>query len=172
MKHLKRHFALLTAAVMLLTLVGCQKGLTEAPEAGAAENTILSGDTNSTAQEGERMRITIGEYEFAAQLEDNQTANALREQLPLRLEMSELNGNEKYNYLTFDLPTDTYAPRQIQAGDIMLYGNSCLVVFYESFSTPYSYTRIGRIEDVTNLRSAVGTGDVEMVFENVNEDLQ
>ena len=111
------------------------------------------------------MRIVIGDHEFQAVLEDNPTAEALRERLPLELTMSELNGNEKYNYLDFDLPADSFSPGQIQAGDIMLYGSSCLVVFYESFSTPYSYTRIGRIEDATDLRAAVGSGSVQMQFE-------
>ena len=33
----------------------------------------------------------------------------------------------------------------------MLYGNNCLVIFYKSFDTSYSYTRIGHIENLEDL---------------------
>lgn len=39
----------------------------------------------------------------------------------------------------------------IHAGDIMLYGASCLVLFYEDFNTSYRYTPLGYIEDPDGL---------------------
>ena len=65
--------------------------------------------------------------------------------------MSELNGNEKYIYLDKTLPTNSYSPKHIEVGDIMLYGNDCLVVFYKSFDTNYSYTKIGHIDNLEDL---------------------
>ena len=110
------------------------------------------------------MRITMGEYQFTVALEDNAAAAALKECLPLTLDMSELNGNEKYNYLPFRLPTNASNPGQIHAGDLMLYGSDCLVLFYKSFSTGYSYTPIGRIDDPDGLADAVGRGGVQVTF--------
>ena len=49
-------------------------------------------------------------------------------------------------------------------GDLMLYGNNCIVLFYKSFSTQYSYTRIGHINDISGLESAVGSGSVQVRF--------
>lgn len=46
----------------------------------------------------------------------------------------------------------------------MLYGADCLVLFYESFSTSYSYTRIGAVENVSGLAAAVGRGGVTVSF--------
>ena len=38
--------------------------------------------------------------EYELELEDNETVNDFLKQLPLSISMSELNGNEKYVYLT------------------------------------------------------------------------
>lgn len=110
------------------------------------------------------MTLTIGTYTFTILPEKNETSAALLEHLPLQLDMRELNGNEKYFYLPFSLPSNPVSPGEIHAGDVMLYGNDCLVVFYESFPTSYRYTRIGRIEDPSLLREACGAGGVQMTF--------
>ena len=52
---------------------------------------------------------------------------------------------------TLNCLKDLGAEIKINAGDIMLYGNNCLVVFYKSFDTTYSYTKIGHIDNLPNL---------------------
>jgi hypothetical protein len=79
--------------------------------------------------------------------------------------MNELNGNEKYHYLSSSLPTAAYQPGTIHAGDLMLYGNNCVVLFYETFNTSYSYTRLGAIDNPSGLAAALGSGDVSVRFE-------
>ena len=110
------------------------------------------------------MTITVNGQTFLATFYDNETAAALKEKMPLTLDMSELNGNEKYNYLPFSLPTDAGDPGQIHAGELMLYGSDCLVLFYESFPTSYRYTPVGRINDPSGLADAVGDGNVQVTF--------
>ena len=79
--------------------------------------------------------------------------------------MIELNGNEKYVDLSRSLPINASNPGTIQNGDLMLYGSSTLVLFYKRFSTSYSYTKLGRIDDVTGLAAALGTGNITVSFE-------
>lgn len=109
-------------------------------------------------------KLTIGGTDFTAELANNATAQGFNALLPMTINMTELNGNEKYKYLDTTLPTNAACPGTIHAGDILLYGNNCVVVFYKTFSTSYSYTRIGRITDPSLLESAVGGGSVEIQF--------
>lgn len=109
-------------------------------------------------------KLTIGGTVFNAELANNATARAFDALLPTTLSMTELNGNEKYKYLDTTLPTNASCPGTIHAGDILLYGNNCVVVFYKTFNTSYSYTKIGKITDPTGLEAAVGAGGVAVQF--------
>lgn len=111
-----------------------------------------------------RIKVVVNGKTFAAELENNKTAKALLKMLPVTLSMEELNGNEKYKYLDRDLPTNTYKPGTIQTGDLMLYGSDCLVLFYQTFKSGYSYTRIGKILKPQGLEKALGEGDVKITF--------
>ena len=91
-------------------------------------------------------KLLIDNKEYSITLEDNETVDSLINNMPLDLSMSNLNGNEFYSYLDFTLPTNSSNP-----GDIYLYGNNCLVIFYESFNTSYSYTKIGKLDDIETL---------------------
>ncbi len=119
---------------------------------------------NVRAEGNSIVKIKIGSKTFKAQFYDNETAVSLKNTFPLKVKMSELNGNEKYKYLDFDLPTNEESVGIIQAGDIMLYGDDCIVIFYKSFATPYSYTKIGRITNVKGLKRAAGKGSVKVRF--------
>lgn len=90
--------------------------------------------------------LQIDETTVPIRFADNETAKALQKRLPLTMQMKELNGNEKYHYFPFSLPTNPKYVGTVQAGDLMLYGSDCLVLFYESFQTDIQYTRIGWVE--------------------------
>lgn len=108
-------------------------------------------ETNNSNEVIRTVKVTINDKEYTINLENNETAREFLNHLPLELNMSELNGNEKYVYIDFTLPTNATNPKQISAGDVMLYGNNCLVIFYETFNTQYSYTKIGHIDNLSNL---------------------
>jgi hypothetical protein len=110
------------------------------------------------------MWMTVGERRFAITLADSAAARAFAAQLPLSLDMVELNGNEKYADLPEALPSEARRPGKIENGDVMLYGTSTLVVFYARFNSSYSYTRLGRVENPADLPGALGLGGVRVVF--------
>lgn len=110
------------------------------------------------------MWMTVNGHRFEVILEDNVTTQALIAQLPLTLYLEELNGNEKHGQLSGTLPTDEKRPGIIHNGDLMLYGNQTLVVFYKTFSSIYSYTQIGKLEQPEELQKVLGSGNVEITF--------
>src|SRR5205085_5622959 len=87
----------------------------------------VNGDSNNRATTM-KIKITIGSRNFTATLDDNPTATKLKAMLPLTLDMTELNGNEKYFHFSTNLPTDASNPGTIRNGDLMLWGDNSLVL--------------------------------------------
>jgi hypothetical protein len=108
--------------------------------------------------------VSIGTAEFSATLADTATARAFDERLPLTLDMADVNSNEKAFELAKALPADATNPGKIHSGDLMLYGAETIVLFYESFDTSYTYTRIGRLDAPDGLAEVLGAGDVTVTF--------
>ena len=115
---------------------------------------------NTVEEEVQSMKVIIEEKEYLVNLEDNETVKALIKLLPQEFKMNELNGNEKYVYLDNTLPTNSENPKKIYQGDVMLYGNNCLVIFYKTFDTSYSYTKIGHIDNLPEL----GNNNVSIIL--------
>ncbi len=112
-----------------------------------------------------KLKIHIGTFTFSATLQNNATASAFIELLPLTLTMTELNNNEKYADLAGTLPTEAFNPGTIQNGDLMLFNSNTLVLFYKTFSTTYNYTKIGKIENPEELQKALGINNVVITIE-------
>ena len=142
-------------------LSGC--GGNPTPQTSAAAVTAAEpAPTKPT--EDTKMNIIIGGKTFTAVLENNESARAFAERLPLSVDMTELNGNEKYYRLPQRLPANDSRPKEIRTGDLMLYSGDCVVLFYKDFSTQYSYTRLGRVENPSGLAEALGTENIHVTF--------
>jgi hypothetical protein len=142
-------------------------GLAMTLPAVAADSGRTAGSTRAfttPSQERPYMWMTVGTQRFGVTLEDNLTARAFVQLLPATFEMAELNGNEKHAPLPRALPANAIRPGTIRTGDVLLYGKDTLVVFYKTFSSPYGYTRIGRIEEAAALDQALGPGNSRVTF--------
>ena len=108
-------------------------------------------EVNDSNEVIKSVKAIINGKEYIIDLEDNSTTKSFVKILPKKFEMSDLNNNEKYAYLDVNLKTNSYSPKEIKKGDVMLFGNNCIVIFYKSFSTSYSYTKIGHIDNLEDL---------------------
>lgn len=143
---MKRAWSALWAMALVLCLTACT-----APQPKPKEDTAVDMHT---------FYLTVEGVTFPATFADNQGAEALADLLtdgPLTLSLSDYGGFEKVGSLGQSLPTsDTQTTTQ--AGDIVLYQGSQIVLFYGSNS--WSYTRLGRVTDLTGWQEALGHGDI------------
>jgi len=146
-----------------------QETETEVTEQELSEDMTENETVNVTETgdvEGNIMKITAGDTVFTATLADNSSAEALKELLSegsLTINMSDYGSMEKVGPIGTSLPRND---EQIatEAGDIILYQGSSLVIYYDTNS--WNFTRIGKIEGVTGeeLLEAFGGGDLTVTF--------
>lgn len=140
-----------------ISLFACSKDDDTTPR----QNNGTSNDTPLNS----KMKITIGTAVFTATLYNNPSATAFKELFPLTINMMELNNNEKYFDLPNSLPTNASIGGDIKVGDLTLYRNNTLVLFYKSFNTSYSYTKLGYVDNPTGLATQLGNGNIIIKFE-------
>lgn len=123
------------------------------------------------AQGEYQIQLTIGETEWTATMENNTsswTFHKMLERGPKTVNLRDYGGMEKVGMLWKGLPTNN---EQITAspGDIILFMGSSVVVYYNQNS--WDFTRLGHINDVTQeeLKEVLGTGNVTITFELINE---
>lgn len=146
---------------------------TESEVAAETEETkqteVQSTEEAETQEENKTMtdiNVTVNGIAFQGKIyNDSPCAQQFLDKLPLTLTMNELNGNEKYYRFSEAFTSSPESVGSINLGDIMLYQSDYLVLFYDSFNTSYTYTRLGYITDTAGLKEAVGTGNAEITFE-------
>ena len=129
-----------------------------------AEQVPTAGETNEKEQTVMKMNVQVGTYFFTATLEDNDAVRELMEMMqagPVTINMSDYSGFEKVGPLGKSLTTSNSQTTTV-AGDIVLYNGNNIVMFYGSNS--WSYTRIGKIDDLSDWTAALGSGDITAIF--------
>ncbi|ETZ22326.1 cyclophilin-like fold protein [Pedobacter sp. V48] len=152
-----KHSFLISALLMLV--IRCS-----ASSFDKSKSNINPDLVDTTKMANNKIKLTIGSRAFTVTIADNSARKAFEDMLPLTINMAELNGNEKYFDLPKSLPANSSNPGTIQNGDLMLYGSRTLVLFYKSFSTSYSYTRLGRVDNISGLAEALGSGSITVKY--------
>ncbi|MBQ0078951.1 MAG: hypothetical protein KBS66_03535 [Eubacterium sp.] len=157
---MKRWLAIVCICVLSMSFVSCGNNTTE-NEAG---ETVASQTETEMKEMDNKMQVLVGDYTFTATLEDNQAVNELVDMMSegdVVLKLDDYSGFEKVGSLGCEL-TRSDKQTTTHSGDIVLYGGDNIVVFYGSNS--WSYTRIGKIDDLTNWEAALGNGSVTITF--------
>lgn len=166
---------LLVSAALLLTFFGCGSGApaigSESPkeEDAAATPDKPQSDQPLNQSEEDPMEqtvfyVSVGGTTFAADFADTTGAQGLQALLadgPVSISMRDYGSFEKVGALGKDLPTND-SSITTQSGDIVLYQGNQIVLFYGSNS--WSYTRLGKVRDLTGWAEALGSGDVTVTF--------
>ncbi len=152
---MKRFLLFFVGVGLMIALAAC----------GTAEPAQDSSEPETVLEETEmKLNVEVNGTIFTAALEDNAAVDAFVEMMreaPVVIEMSDYSGFEKVGPLGTSLPTSN-SQTTTQAGDIVLYNSSQIVIFYGSNS--WSYTRLGKIDDLTGWEEALGIGDVTVTF--------
>lgn len=160
MKHKGIFQRIIFIVIFVFILCGCQDSL--------QDNTVIKQNiTKESRQEmsnTNEITIKLNQKTFHVTLQQNNTVEALLQYLPMTVTMNDLNNNEKYFYMSKTLPTQSEFVYHIEAGDFMLYEDRCLVLFYDSFKTNYSYTRLGHIDNVDDFIETLHDGSMEVTF--------
>ena len=112
------------------------------------------------------MKLTIGNEEVAVDWEDNESVNALKEMTEegaVTIQLSMYGGNEQVGSIGTTLPSDD-KNTTTNAGDIVLYNSSNIVIFYGS--NTWDYTRLGKVTDKTadEMTELLSNGDVTITL--------
>lgn len=140
-------------------------------KADSTMNDELTIDDNQSEKEEEtggnadmKMNVQIGDYNFTATLEENEAVTELTDMMkegPVTISMNDYSGFEKVGSLGRSL-TRNDSQTTTKAGDIVLYNGNNIVMFYGSNS--WSYTRIGKIDDLSDWETALGSGSITAIF--------
>ena len=112
-----------------------------------------------------KLEIVIGSAVFTAALADTTAAQEFVQMLPMTITLDDYGGFEKVGSLGRSLTTSN-SQTTTTAGDIVLYNGSNIVMFYGSNS--WSYTRLGKIDDLTGWADALGSSSVTAIFTLAN----
>ncbi len=138
----------------------------DADSSNTQQVNVPQPDTNSDTEENmvKKMTLQIGNSSFTATLENNPAVDAFVEMMndsSVIIQMNDYSGFEKVGSLGTNLPADD-KQTTTHAGDIVLYNENQIVIFYGSNS--WSYTRLGKIDDLSGWEDALGSGDITVTF--------
>ena len=143
-----------------------ETNVNEITEMDRIENPTITSETEVAEV---RVKITVGETELIAVMEDNATTQAIIEQMPMTLSMMDLYEREMcYRYGAYALPTDNLRSDGYAVGDIAYWApGGSLVILYKQNGEQFERQHLGHIDSGVEIFES--TGDVDVTFELVTD---
>lgn len=112
-----------------------------------------------------KVKITVGDTQLIADMEDNVTTRELIAQMPMTLHMMNLYGREMcYRYGAYALSTDNLQSNSYEVGDIAYWSPAgSLVILYKQNGEHFERQHLGHINSGVELFQNIG--DVDVTFE-------
>ena len=123
---------------------------------------LLSG---VNAQNNDNMiKLKVNDHIFDVELENNPATKELVKKLAtgnVSVNATDYGNFEKVGDLGFSLPANDENIKT-EPGDIVLYQKNQISVFYDSHS--WSYTKLGKIQNASDLKEILGSGNNTLEF--------
>lgn len=115
--------------------------------------------------------VSIGTKSYSVTAEDNDAAKAFFGRLPISITMNEWAGNsEYYAKLSKKINTDGIkSPSAFETGDIAIYNNTSLVIFYADTKNTAGYAKIGHIVEAEGVKDALKAAKGKVIFTHMSE---
>ncbi|WP_018143849.1 cyclophilin-like fold protein [Alloscardovia criceti] len=112
-----------------------------------------------------RVKITVGQTELSADMEDNATTQWLVNQMPMTVHMQDLYNREMcHRYGAYALPTDNMRSDGYAVGDIAYWApGGSLVILYAQNGEHFERQHLGHID--SGVEVFQHTGDADVRFE-------
>ena len=165
---MKRFFAMLFSMLFMFSFTACGE---ETPYQELASREQENTDDSTNNQNGESMttyqiRITVGNHELTATLQDNATTRAFVDMLPVTLLMLDLYGREMCYRFPDALPTDDVNTCGYEVGEIVYYPPmDSFVILYAQNGERFSMQKLGKVNGDVSVFD--GIGNVDVYFERI-----
>ena len=120
----------------------------------------------SLKAEEQKVNIDVNGYILTVSLEDNSSAQALKELLKngsIAIEMSDYGNFEKVGTLPETLPRNDERITT-EPGDLILYQGNQITIYYDV--NTWNFTRLGKVENISQdeLKEILGDGSITATF--------
>lgn len=148
---------------MLIMAITCAIGFTACTD----ENSDNQNGGNTDMNTAYQMRIIVGDTELIADMNDSSTSAAIKEMLPMELNMLDLYGREMCYRFDDALPTDQTVSNGYELGELAYWPpRHSFVILYEQNGEHFSRQVLGKIRSGWDV---FGSGDTTVRFELVEE---